>query len=163
MEHMAAPYCRAMALRKGSSRGCVLIWCQALRTIPASCKPQTNLAQTRNTCIPIALGSGVQRVYGEGGARIPLPMWKLAVTNFAQEWISLRRSFRYNEYSRIARRNPPQGPFGTVRSRQGLVVAVASQLLSSACPSVRPPVCRARARSGPVHGGRHGGARVQRH
>lgn len=66
-------------------------------------------------CCDYGMRSGVQRVYGEGGARIPLPMWRLAAQNFAQEWVALRRSFRQDEYARIARRNPPQGPVGRVR------------------------------------------------
>jgi hypothetical protein len=33
-----------------------------------------------------------------------------------QEWTQLRRSFRYDEYSKIAEANPPQGPWGKVRT-----------------------------------------------
>lgn len=131
--------------------------------------------------------AGVQRVYSPTGARIPLPAWKLATSNFAQvsaagfkggglwvlvneymggwsdwydgthishppvggcnvpllalpsspnppakprhlkahppttprtimpqEWTAVRRSFRYDDYSKIATLNPPQGPVGKV-------------------------------------------------
>jgi hypothetical protein len=37
-----------------------------------------------------------------------------AWNNFKQEWLQLRRSFRYDEFSRISSLNPPQGPFGKV-------------------------------------------------
>jgi hypothetical protein len=37
------------------------------------------------------------------------------MNNFKLEWMQLRRSFRYNEYHRIADLNPPTGPIGKVR------------------------------------------------
>jgi hypothetical protein len=35
-----------------------------------------------------------------------------------QEWTQLRRSFRYDEYNKIAQVNPPQGPLGKVSAQQ---------------------------------------------
>jgi hypothetical protein len=35
-----------------------------------------------------------------------------------QEWTQLRRSFRYDEYNKIAQVNPPQGPLGKVSTQQ---------------------------------------------
>jgi hypothetical protein len=40
----------------------------------------------------------------------PLQAWD----NFKQEWMQLRRSFRFNEYRKISTLNPPQGPVGKV-------------------------------------------------
>lgn len=37
-----------------------------------------------------------------------------AANNFKQEWMQLRRSFRFNEYGKISKLNPPQGPIGKV-------------------------------------------------
>ncbi|KAF6253734.1 alternative oxidase-domain-containing protein [Scenedesmus sp. NREL 46B-D3] len=45
-----------------------------------------------------------------------------AWSNFAQEWTQLRRSFRYDEYSKIAEANPPQGPLGKVSYAAGSAV-----------------------------------------
>jgi hypothetical protein len=42
--------------------------------------------------------------------------------NFAQEWLQLRRSFRYDEYHKIAEANPPQGPIGKASYAAGSVV-----------------------------------------
>jgi hypothetical protein len=39
-----------------------------------------------------------------------------------QEWTQLRRSFRYDEYNKIAAANPPQGPLGKVSSTLGRCV-----------------------------------------
>lgn len=47
-----------------------------------------------------------------------------AANNFKQEWMQLRRSFRFNEYGKISKLNPPQGPIGKVRR------AVAALVLS---------------------------------
>ena len=33
---------------------------------------------------------------------------------FKQEWMQLRRSFRFNEYRKISALNPPKGPVGKV-------------------------------------------------
>jgi hypothetical protein len=41
---------------------------------------------------------------------LPVQAWD----NFKQEWMQLRRSFRYNEYRKISALNPPKGPIGTV-------------------------------------------------
>lgn len=38
--------------------------------------------------------------------------------NFKQEWMQLRRSFRFNEYGKISAVNPAQGPIGKVTTGQ---------------------------------------------
>lgn len=45
-----------------------------------------------------------------------------AWNNFGQEWKQLRRSFRYDEYKKIAEANPPQGPIGKLSYATGSAV-----------------------------------------
>jgi hypothetical protein len=47
-----------------------------------------------------------------------LPVCAQAWDNFKQEWMQLRRSFRFNEYGKISAVNPPQGPIGKVSNQQ---------------------------------------------
>lgn len=63
-------------------------------------------------CCDYGFRTGAQRVYSDVGPRIPLPTWRLALANFAQEWTAVRRSFRYNDYDKISAQNPAQGPIG---------------------------------------------------
>jgi hypothetical protein len=69
-------------------------------------------------------------MYTETGPRIPVPSWNLAWANFAQEWRALRRSFRYNEYRKIAVRNPPKGPVGRALYALGNGVVKVGGLMS---------------------------------
>ena len=63
-------------------------------------------------CCDYGWRTGPQRVRDGAAPALPPSAWTLARLNFAQEWAALRRSFRLDDYSRIARRNPPRGPIG---------------------------------------------------
>uniref|UniRef100_A0A383VUK8 Ubiquinol oxidase n=1 Tax=Tetradesmus obliquus TaxID=3088 RepID=A0A383VUK8_TETOB len=73
-------------------------------------------------CCDYGFRSNSGRLYQEGYGKIPHSMWHLAWANFAQEWTQLRRSFRYDEYGKIAAVNPPQGPLGKASYAAGSAV-----------------------------------------
>eukprot|EP00775_Hariotina_reticulata_P006705 gene6705-6926_t len=73
-------------------------------------------------CCDYGFRSSSGRLYQEGYGQIPKSAWDLAWGNFAQEWMQLRRSFRYDEYHKIAEANPPQGPIGKVSYAVGSAV-----------------------------------------
>eukprot|EP00878_Enallax_costatus_P033326 GHUV01036742.1.p1 GENE.GHUV01036742.1~~GHUV01036742.1.p1 ORF type:complete len:233 (+),score=62.78 GHUV01036742.1:393-1091(+) len=73
-------------------------------------------------CCDYGFRSNSGRLYQEGYGQIPGSAWDLAWNNFAQEWTALRRSFRYDEYARIAKSNPPQGFLGKVSYAVGSAV-----------------------------------------
>lgn len=60
---------------------------------------------------------------------IPKSAFGLAVDNFQHEYSALRRSFRDDEYGKIAAQNPPQGPAGWLAYKAGEAVV---RLLSAA-------------------------------
>ncbi|GMH39800.1 hypothetical protein BSKO_07698 [Bryopsis sp. KO-2023] len=63
-------------------------------------------------CCDYGFRSGVGRMYQDRYGEIPDNVWGLAVENFKQEWNALRKSFRSDDYKKIADQNPPEGPIG---------------------------------------------------
>lgn len=68
------------------------------------------------------------RLYSDEYGTIPKSALELAVENFQYEYAALRRSFREDEYGRIAALNPPTGPVGWLayRAGEGVVRAFAA-------------------------------------
>lgn len=73
-------------------------------------------------CCDYGFRSNSGRMYQQGYGQIPKSAWSLAWDNFKQEWMQLRRSFRFNEYGKISAVNPPQGPIGKVTYGLGSAV-----------------------------------------
>eukprot|EP00879_Flechtneria_rotunda_P018613 GHRR01019531.1.p1 GENE.GHRR01019531.1~~GHRR01019531.1.p1 ORF type:complete len:370 (+),score=88.15 GHRR01019531.1:229-1338(+) len=73
-------------------------------------------------CCDYGFRSNSGRLYQEGYGQIPLSAWELAWRNFGQEWLQLRRSFRYDEYNAVARANPPKSLLGKVSYAAGSII-----------------------------------------
>lgn len=63
-------------------------------------------------CGDYGFRSGAGRMYQDRYGEIPDNAWGLAVANFKQEWNALRKSFRSDDYRKIADQNPAEGPIG---------------------------------------------------
>ena len=57
-----------------------------------------------------------------------------AWANFNQEWMQLRRSFRYDDYKKIATLNPPRGPLGKLGYAAGSAVVQVFSRIDEARP-----------------------------
>eukprot|EP00197_Chlamydomonas_leiostraca_P008573 CAMPEP_0202884810 /NCGR_PEP_ID=MMETSP1391-20130828/41340_1 /ASSEMBLY_ACC=CAM_ASM_000867 /TAXON_ID=1034604 /ORGANISM="Chlamydomonas leiostraca, Strain SAG 11-49" /LENGTH=484 /DNA_ID=CAMNT_0049568041 /DNA_START=96 /DNA_END=1550 /DNA_ORIENTATION=- len=63
-------------------------------------------------CCDYGYRSGAGRMYQQADGEIPGSGFALGMQNFQEEFICLRRTFRYDEFASIAAVNPPQGVFG---------------------------------------------------
>jgi ubiquinol oxidase len=73
-------------------------------------------------CCDFGFRSGKGRLYSDDYGTIPKGFIPLAIENFQYEYAALRRSFREDEYARIAAQNPPAGPLGWVAYKAGEAV-----------------------------------------
>lgn len=70
-------------------------------------------------CCDFGFRTGKGRMYSDDYGTIPKSALELGIENFQNEYSALRRSFRENEYGRIAALNPPKGPVGWAAYKVG--------------------------------------------
>jgi ubiquinol oxidase len=70
-------------------------------------------------CCDFGFRTGKGRLYSDDFGQIPKSALGLAIDNFQYEYAALRRSFRENEYGKIAAQNPPKGPLGWLAYKTG--------------------------------------------
>lgn len=63
-------------------------------------------------CHDYGFRTGTGRLYQVGYGEIPKNVWELAIDNFKIEYKALRKSLRFDDFQKISKRNPAEGPLG---------------------------------------------------
>lgn len=84
----------------------------ALQLVAAAGGAERMMRSTVANLLMVFLSSGTGRIYQDGYNRIPSSFANMAVDNFQKEWAALRRSFREDEYGKVAAVNPASGVIG---------------------------------------------------